>query len=75
VWLMRASGVAYARAGVAGAAGLLILEVAQRWMPGRSPEVTDSVILLLMAAVLWGLERWRRHEQQVQQSHRAADEL
>ena len=30
VWLLRASGVAYARAGLVAAAGLLVLEVAQR---------------------------------------------
>jgi VanZ family protein len=60
VWLMRASGVAYVRAGLAGAAGLLVLEVAQRWMPGRQPELTDSMILLLMAGVLWGMESSRR---------------
>ncbi|MEO8371445.1 MAG: VanZ family protein [Candidatus Solibacter sp.] len=60
VWLMRASGVAYARAGLMGAAGLLVLEVAQRWMPGRQPELTDSLIVLLLAAVLWGMENSRR---------------
>jgi len=60
VWLMRASGVAYVRAGLAGAAGLLAMEVAQRWIPNRQPELTDSVLVLLMAGVLWGMESSRR---------------
>ncbi len=62
VWLMRASGVAYVRAGAAAAAGLLVVEAAQRWMPKRQPELTDSVIVLLMAGVLWGIESSRRRQ-------------
>jgi len=57
---MRASGAAYVRAGALAAAGLLVMEVAQRWMPRRQPELTDSVIVLLMAGVLFGIERSQR---------------
>ena len=60
LWLMRASGVAYAGAGLAAAAGLLALEAAQCWLPGRHPELTDSLIVLMLAGVLWGIESSRR---------------
>jgi VanZ family protein len=55
VWLFRARGISYARAAVAVAASLAILEAIQRYLPGRTPEITDSVVALLMALVLWRL--------------------
>ncbi|MEO8594385.1 MAG: VanZ family protein [Candidatus Solibacter sp.] len=63
VWLLRGAGIAYARGGALTAAGLLALEVAQRYMPGRQPEFTDSMIALILAAVFWGLETSRRRAQ------------
>jgi VanZ family protein len=42
-WLLRANGVPWARAGAAVAAALAVLEAAQRWLPGRTPETTDAV--------------------------------
>lgn len=55
VWLLRARGVSYAPAGVTVAAALAVLEAAQRYLPGRTPEITDSVLALLLALVLWRL--------------------
>jgi VanZ family protein len=55
VWLFRAQGISYARAAVAVAGSLAVLEALQRYLPGRSPEITDSVLALLMALVLWRL--------------------
>jgi VanZ family protein len=55
VWLFRARGVSYARAAVAVAGSLAVLEAVQRYLPGRTPEITDSVLTLLMALVLWRL--------------------
>jgi VanZ family protein len=36
---------------------LAVLEAIQRYLPGRTPESTDSVVALLMALVLWRLSR------------------
>jgi hypothetical protein len=55
VWLFRAEGISYARAAVAVAGGLAVLEAMQRYLPGRTPEITDSVVALLMGLVLWRL--------------------
>jgi len=55
VWLLARSGIRYPVAGGALAAGLLVLEMVQRYLPGRTPEITDSFIALVMAAVLWAL--------------------
>ena len=55
VWLLRAWGISYARATVAVAGLLAVLEAIQRYLPGRTPEITDSVLTLLMALVLWRL--------------------
>jgi VanZ family protein len=54
VWLLRSWGPL--RAGAALAASLAAMEWAQRWMPGRTPEITDSVLVLIMTAPL---VRWR----------------
>jgi VanZ family protein len=55
VWLFRTQGISYARAAVAVAGSLAVLEAIQRYLPGRTPEITDSVLTLLMALVLWRL--------------------
>jgi VanZ family protein len=57
VWLLRASGLRYWSAGLWVAAGLMLLETAQRYLPGRQPEVTDAVIAGILALILWGSER------------------
>ena len=57
VWLLRKSGVSYWRAGVAVAGGLLVCELAQIYLPGRTPEITDSTLALLMVAALWRADR------------------
>jgi len=55
IWLLARSGIAYPWAGGALAVNLFVLEVAQRYLPGRTPEITDSLIALVMAAALWAL--------------------
>ncbi len=54
-WLFRAIGFTYVRAGAAVAGSLAILEAIQRYLPGRIPEITDSVLALSMAFALWRL--------------------
>jgi VanZ family protein len=56
VWLMRRIGMV--RAGLLVAAALFALEWTQRWLPGRSPEITDPVMaLLMMLLLLWDRRR------------------
>ena len=55
VWLFHTQGISYARAAVAVAGSLAVFETIQRYLPGRTPEITDSVVALLMALVLWRL--------------------
>ncbi len=55
VWLFCSRGISHARAAVAVAGSLAVLEAMQRYLPGRTPEITDSVVALLMALVLWRL--------------------
>ena len=57
VWLLRASGLRYWTAGAAVAAGLMLLETAQLFLPNRQAEVTDAVIAIILAFILWGSER------------------
>jgi len=56
LWLLRGrhSGPAWSASGFAAA--LLACEMAQRYVPGRIPEITDSVLVLLLAIVLQRLE-------------------
>ena len=53
VWLLHAAGWRYARAGACVAAALFGLELLQRHLPGRTPEITDAVLAAIMAAALW----------------------
>lgn len=56
VWLLRAARLGYLTAGVAVASALAIMEAMQSFMPGRHAEITDSLLALLMALVLWLLD-------------------
>jgi VanZ family protein len=53
VWLLRDSGwrMRYAAAGAAATLGAV--EVAQMYLPGRVPEITDPLIALFLAWILW----------------------
>jgi len=59
IWLLARSGVPYVLAGGALGASLFILEFLQRHLPGRTPEITDSTISVIMAAALWALSARR----------------
>jgi hypothetical protein len=52
VWVLRAYRVPYLSGGIAVAAALLGFEVFQRFLPGRSAELTDSLLTLLLALLL-----------------------
>jgi VanZ family protein len=52
IWLWRGTGYRLAPIVLAVAAGLLVLEWAQIWLPGRTPEITDAVLAVLMGGLL-----------------------
>lgn len=60
VWLAGEQGISYLRAGTAAAAALAALEALQRYLPGRTPETTDSVLVLLLTVTLWILNNFQR---------------
>jgi VanZ family protein len=60
LWLAHERGMRYSIVGMACGAGLLLLETAQRFMTAHEPEITDPLLALVMASLLWGLERRRR---------------
>ncbi|HEY1342375.1 MAG TPA: VanZ family protein [Bryobacteraceae bacterium] len=57
VWLLSTwRGLGYKRAAAISACALLVCELAQRYLPGRTPEITDPVLAILMAIALWVAE-------------------
>jgi VanZ family protein len=55
LWLWRASGRSLLWTTAVTAAVLFLLERVQVYLPGRTPEITDSVLAVLMAVLLWVL--------------------
>jgi hypothetical protein len=64
IWLLVRSGVRYLVAGGALAAALFLLEMVQRYLPGRTPEITDALIAVAMTAALWAVRERREHGQE-----------
>ena len=53
LWLWRASGRSLAWTTATTAAALVVLERVQVYLPGRTPEITDALLAVLMGALLW----------------------
>lgn len=53
VWLLGQRAVSYWPGALAVAAVLFVCERIQVYLPGRTPEITDAVLALVMAAALW----------------------
>ena len=53
LWLWRASGVRLAWVTAGAAAALFVLELVQVYLPGRTPEISDAVLAVLMGVLLW----------------------
>jgi VanZ family protein len=53
LWLWRASGPSLVWTTAVAAAALLGLEWVQMYLPGRTPEVTDALLAVLMGVLLW----------------------
>ena len=60
VWLPGNAGLSYLRVGIGVATVLAILEWIQRYLPGRTPEITDAVLTLLLTGTLWSLNNFQR---------------
>jgi len=53
LWLWRGSGYRLALTAPIAAVALFVLERAQVYLPGRTPEITDVVLALMMGLLLW----------------------
>jgi VanZ family protein len=53
LWLWRSSGLSLAWATAVAAAALFLLEWVQVYLPGRTPEITDALLAVLMGVLLW----------------------
>lgn len=60
IWLLRAAGMRYWLAGTLVGGGLFLLEAAQRYLPNRQAELTDTVIAALLTCILWISQNARR---------------
>jgi len=56
IWLLSAAGVRLARSAAVVAAVLTLIEIAQIHLPGRTPEITDPILAVLMGFVLAALK-------------------
>jgi hypothetical protein len=52
IWLLVRGGVSWARATISGAILVMTLRLAQVYLPGRSAEITDVVILFIAAGIM-----------------------
>jgi VanZ family protein len=59
VWLLRQNKIGYLTGGVCVAAALAAMEAIQCFLPGRTPEITDPALALLMALILRLLDTGR----------------
>jgi VanZ family protein len=55
IWALRCAGQPFVRAGLAVAVALGATEAIQTYLPGRSPEITDPLLALLMMVLLRSL--------------------
>ncbi len=57
LWLFRRSGLVWASATLLAAGLVLASRITQMWIPGRSAEITDVMMVLILAAVMKVLSR------------------
>lgn len=69
LWSMRRLGAPQGVAGLALGIWVLLLEVAQKWLPGRSPDITE---VLLVVIVTWILPRQAEVQRSIPTAHRAS---
>jgi hypothetical protein len=59
IWLLRAGGMRMRNATMLVALVLAAIEAAQRYLPGRTPEVTDPIMAILLGTGLWAMRTVR----------------
>lgn len=59
IWLLRSSGWRLWTAAGGVFVMLALIEAAQLWAPGHTPEITDPLLAVLFGLLLWALERYR----------------
>jgi hypothetical protein len=57
IWLLRAAGIRLVLSVILVAAVLASIEIVQIHLPGRTPEITDPILAVLMGFVLAMLSR------------------
>jgi VanZ family protein len=57
IWMLRESGYSFLRPGITVAVILGGVEWIQRYLPGRTPEITDPLLAILLALFMWLLEQ------------------
>lgn len=60
VWVVRQCGPGYPVAGALVAMVLFTTEMTQRYLPGRSAEIADPLLALIMALLLWMVRKTAR---------------
>jgi hypothetical protein len=58
LWLLRAAGVPFLRAGIIVGVFLSGMEYAQVYLAGHSPEITDPLLAVALSIVLFTFERF-----------------
>jgi len=53
VWIARQCGASYVLGGVLVAGLLFVTEMLQRYLPGRTPEIADPLLAVMVAALFW----------------------
>jgi VanZ family protein len=61
VWLLHAAGIRLARSAAAVAIVLAAIEIVQTHLPGRTPEITDPLMAILIGFVLGALNSAEHH--------------
>jgi len=56
VWLFRTAGYSYISSTLGLAILLAIIEAVQTYLPGRSPEITDPIMIIVLAVVMKSLD-------------------
>lgn len=62
IWLIRAAGLNYVQSTTIVTATLGAIEIIQRHLPNRTPEITDPLMAVILGMILWLTEQDYIHE-------------
>jgi hypothetical protein len=60
IWTLREAGAGYLRSAIGVTLLLAALEWLQRYLPGRTPEISDSILAILLAFLLYSFQQLSR---------------